>query len=109
MSGFREKVIMQTVVSVLVLVFAMTVSMFDNPLSMQVRIGLHRIFEGHTSAADLVDDLQRRSLGWFERDTEHIAPLPEVPIGNIINTEELTVLGGESKTPVPELSIHPEP
>jgi hypothetical protein len=107
--GFREKLITQAIVSGLVLAFTLTVCVFENPFSASMQSGLQRVFEGPVTADALMADMRRLSEGWLQ-------PLEEVtgetPIqGDILQelTHSLTVTEGESKSPVPELSVYPEP
>jgi hypothetical protein len=95
--GFREKLITQAIVSGLVLAVALAVSVFDHPLSANIQYGLQRVFEGHTTANALVNDIQRRSQAWFDTAEE------------AATADSMTAIEGESKSPVPALSLPPEP
>jgi hypothetical protein len=128
--GVKEKLITQAIVSGLVLAFALTVSVFDSPLSAPVQNGLQRVFEGHTTADELLSGIQQTTRRWFgtAEETVFIPPVillpPEesaihnsspLPVSYINDSflydasYPLTAVESESKSTVPELSFIPEP
>jgi hypothetical protein len=114
-SSLKEKILMQAIVAALAMVAVMGVCLLDFDFTQSARAGIRQALVGETTPRGLLAQLQGLGAEWLSRDEAQAAPVPlpeAVPVTRPQNPPQSTspaVIGEDSKSPVPELPVYPEP
>lgn len=86
-SGYREKLILQGIVSGLILVFILLACLIENRLTGYVKSNLRLALDGWTTAENIMTEVQNFSQNLWDTPEKNDSPAEEVPFVSDISAE----------------------